>query len=84
MRRARGADSGISEAVIAAVADLLLPGQTPPLVVAIEDVVVAETSLVVVVVESGDGHRHAGAAVLEGGRAYGIAAAAWAALSDVS
>jgi hypothetical protein len=37
---------------------------------------------VVVVLESGDGHRHAGAAVLEGGRAYGIAVAAWAALSD--
>jgi len=80
-RRARSTGKGLDEAIVAAVADLV--GASPqPLVLAVHDEEAGETNSVTVVIEIGGGDYRAGAAVVEAGRAFAIAQAAWMALTE--
>ena len=81
-RPAVGVSSGIDEAIAAAVASLF--GADPaPVLLSVSESEVAGTAMVTVVLDKGRGARLVGSAVLEGGRAYAVGRAAWAALSSV-
>ncbi len=80
-RRARSTGKGFDEAVVAAVADLV--GASPlPLVVGIHDHEAGDAHSVTVVIEIEGGDFRAGAAVVEAGRAFAVAQAAWLALTE--
>lgn len=78
-REAAPGTEGIDAAVIAAVADLVASRQAPPRVVAVREIDVEGTGILVVVLASVRG-AVAGAAVVDGSRARAIALAAWSAL----
>lgn len=80
-RPAVGVSSGIDEAITAAVASLF--GTDPaPVLLSVTESEIAGTAMVTIVLEAGRGVRLVGSAVLEGGRAYAVGRAAWAALSS--
>lgn len=81
-RPAVGVTSGIDEAITAAVASLFGADPAPVLLSVTEGEIVG-TAMVTVVLDAGRGSRLVGSAVLEGGRAYAVGRAAWAALSSV-
>jgi hypothetical protein len=80
-RRARSTGKGLDEAVVAAVADLV-GANPPPLVVGIHDETVGDAHSVTVVIEVGGAEYRAGAAVVEAGRSFAVAQAAWMALTE--
>jgi hypothetical protein len=81
-RPAVGVSSGIDEAITAAVASLF--GADPaPVLLSVTESEIAGTAMVTIVLEAGRGARLVGSAVLDGGRAYAVGRAAWAALSSV-
>ncbi|HEX9854597.1 MAG TPA: hypothetical protein VGC47_04725 [Acidimicrobiia bacterium] len=81
-RRARASGTGLDEAIVSAVGEILVESSTPPLLVKALSETIEGTQIVTVLVEVGDGARRAGSAVLEGGRAYAVARAVWVALSE--
>jgi hypothetical protein len=80
-RRARSTGKGLDEAVVAAVADLV-GANPPPQVVGIHDETVGDAHSVTVVIEVGGAAYRAGAAVVEAGRSFAVAQAAWMALTE--
>lgn len=73
------ADEGLDEAVVAAVAEATGAGEIR--LVGVEESVLDGSSILMVVLELADRTRSAGSAVSEGGRAYGVARAAWMAIT---
>lgn len=80
-RRARWSEGGLDDAVVAAVA-ALAGEDAPPVLRGSEQVVVAGTPLVIVVLERLNGRSVSGAAVVEAGAPFALARAVWAALSS--
>lgn len=84
-RRSRSTSSGLEEAILGVVAELVHGADAPtPLLIAVEESTIEESDVVTVLVEVAEGIRHVGSAILDGGRAYAIATAMWAALRDHS
>lgn len=81
MRRARSSGEDLDTAVVAAVAAVVAPEATPPLLLAVTEEEVEGSTVLTVVLDLARGRREAGSAVVEGGRAYAVGRAAWAALS---
>ncbi len=79
-RRARPDARRVDEAIVAAVADLVDPSGSEPTVLTIVDGELMGTPVVTVLLERGR-RRAVGSAATEGGRAYAIGRAAWAALT---
>jgi hypothetical protein len=79
VRAAGSSEAAIDQAVVLAVAELA-GAASVPLICSIDDRDLAGTPVVTVVVEE-DGRRLVGSAVMDGGRAYALGRAVWAALS---
>ena len=80
-RRATPTDRGLDEAVVGAVAELH-GSATLPMIVSIAEQSIEGTPVVTVMLEVGRERRVVGSAVFDGGRAYAVGRAAWAALSS--
>lgn len=80
-RPARPGAVGVAEAVVAVVAELSIPGQPCPALLVVRDEELDGSNVVTVLLDLGAGRRRAGAAMLDGGRAYGLAKAVWQALN---
>ncbi len=78
--RAPTAPGGVDEAVVAAVAQLTAGAAAR--LVGVQETVVDGSVVLTVVVELVDRVRRAGSAVSDGGRPYGVARAAWKALTS--
>lgn len=75
-------ETALQDSVVSAIAGLFgLAGGVR--LIAIDERHVADTQVVSVVLERGSGRRHAGAAVVEGGRPFTIGRAAYAAFRDM-
>lgn len=70
----------VDQAVVSAVADLA-GAAAPPLICSLDERELAGTPVVTIVIEA-NGQRLVGSAVVEGGRAYAVGRAVWAALSS--
>lgn len=81
-RPARPGAVGVAEAVVAVVSELAIPDQPTPALLVVRDEDLDGSNVVTVLLDLGAGRRRAGAALLDGGRAYGLAKAVWQALSD--
>jgi hypothetical protein len=81
-RSARTSPEGFHQAVVGAVAALLDPGSPAPRVVTVRDDVVAEGRIITVVLERADGAAMVGSSMVGAERAFALARAAWAALTD--
>ncbi|MFQ5554880.1 MAG: hypothetical protein ACE5GC_05865 [Acidimicrobiia bacterium] len=79
VQRAQPLSNGVDAAVVAAVVELT--GRGPIRLLGVQESVLEGSVVLTVVVEREDRSRRAGSAVSEGGRAYGIARAAWRALT---
>lgn len=80
-RRATPIGPGLDEAVVAAVAELH-GASTLPMIVSIAEQSIDGTRVITVMLEVGRENRVVGSAVYDGGRAYAVGRAAWAALSS--
>ncbi len=82
-RRGRPSDAGVREAVVAAVGELS-GDQPPPVLLAVHDHSLGEHNLVTVLLQRHDGSFHVGSALIGAERAFAIARAAWAAMSQAT
>jgi hypothetical protein len=80
-RRGRPSDAGVREAVVAAVGELS-GDQSPPVLVAIEEHSLGDHGMVTVLLQRHDGSYHVGSALIGAEKAFAIARAAWAAMSQ--
>lgn len=80
-RPARPGAVGVAEAVVAVIAELSIPDQPCPALLVVRDEELDGSNVVTVLLDMGAGRRRAGAAMLDGGRAYGLAKAVWQALN---
>lgn len=80
-RPARPGAVGVAEAVVAVIAELSIPDQPCPALLVVRDEELDGSNVVTVLLDLGGGRRRAGAAMLDGGRAYGLAKAVWQALN---
>jgi hypothetical protein len=80
-RRATPTGPGLDEAVVAAVAELH-GASILPMIISIAEQTIDGTRVVTVMLEVGRENRVVGSAVFDGGRAYAVGRAAWAALSS--
>lgn len=82
-RRGRPSDAGVREAVVAAVGELS-GDQSPPVLMAVEEHELADHRLVTVLLQRYDGSFYVGSALIGAEKAFALARAAWAAMSQVS
>jgi hypothetical protein len=80
-RPARNPGKGLDAAVVAGVSELAGDETGRPRLIGVFDAEAEGVGVVTVVVEVDDGSLRAGSAVVEGGRAFGVARATWKALS---
>lgn len=80
-RRGRPSDAGVREAVVAAVG-ALSGDQPPPVLLSVEEHMLGDHSLVTVLLQRHDGSFHVGSALVGAEKAFALARAAWAALSQ--
>lgn len=80
-RRGRPSDAGVREAVVAAVGELS-GDQPPPVLVAVEEHSLGDHGMVTVLLQRHDGSYHVGSALIGAEKAFAIARAAWAAMSQ--
>ena len=80
-RRGRPSDAGVQEAVVAAVGKLS-GDQPPPVLVEVAERALGEQAVVTVLLQRHDGSFHAGSAIIGAEKAFALARAAWAALSQ--
>ena len=81
-RRGRPSDAGVREAVVAAVGELS-GDQSPPVLAAVEEYSLGDHRLVTVLLQRHDGSFHVGSALIGAEKAFALARAAWAAMSQV-
>ena len=81
-RPARNPGKGLDAAVVGAVAELVGDDGARSRLIGVYDAEADGVGVVTVVVEVDDGSLRAGSAVVEGGRAFGVARATWRALSS--
>lgn len=81
-RRTRATGPGLDESIVAAVGELALGADTPPLLLAVKNETIEETHVITVLLEVGEAERRVGSAILEGGRPYAVARATWVALTE--
>lgn len=81
-RRTRATGPGLDESIVAAVGELALGADTPPLLLAVKSESIEDTHVITVLLEVGEAERRVGSAILEGGRPYAVARAAWVALTE--
>lgn len=81
-RRGRPSDAGVREAVVAAVGELS-GDQPPPVLMAVEEHGLADHRLVTVLLQRHDGSYHVGSALIGAEKAFALARAAWAAMSQI-
>ncbi|MDH3538790.1 MAG: hypothetical protein OEP52_02245 [Acidimicrobiia bacterium] len=82
-RRGRPSDAGVREAVVAAVGELS-GDQPPPVLLAAEEQEMGEHRLITVLLQRHDGSFHVGSALVGAEKAFALARAAWAAMSQAS
>jgi hypothetical protein len=82
-RRGRPSDAGVREAVVAAVGELS-GDQPPPVLLAVQEHVLGDHSMVTVLLQRHDGSYHAGSALIGAEKAFALARAAWAAMSQAT
>ena len=80
-RRGRPSDAGVREAVVAAVGELS-GDQPPPVLAAVEEYSLGDQQLVTVLLQRHDGSFHVGSALIGAEKAFALARAAWAAMSQ--
>ncbi len=80
-RRGRPSDEGVQEAVVAAVGELS-GDQPPPVLVEVGERQLGEHAVVTVLLQRRDGSFHVGSAMIGAEKAFALARAAWAALSQ--
>jgi len=80
-RRGRPSDAGVREAVVAAVGELS-GDQSPPVLLDAEEHVLGDHTMVTVLLQRHDGSFHVGSALIGAEKAFALARAAWAALSQ--
>lgn len=80
-RRGRPSDAGVREAVVAAVGELS-GDESPPVLLAAEEHALGDHALVTVLLQRHDGSFHVGSALIGAEKAFALARAAWAALSQ--
>ena len=81
-RRGRPSDAGVREAVVAAVGELS-GDQPPPVLMAVEEHGLVDHRLVTVLLQRHDGSYHVGSALIGAEKAFALARAAWAAMSQI-
>ncbi|MDH3607032.1 MAG: hypothetical protein OER12_08545 [Acidimicrobiia bacterium] len=82
-RRGRPSDAGVREAVVAAVGELS-GDQPPPVLLSVEEHRLGDHNLVTVLLQRHDGSYHVGSALVGAEKAFALARAAWAALSQAT
>lgn len=82
-RRGRPSDAGVREAVVAAVGELS-GDQPPPVLLAAEEHELGEHRMITVLLQRHDGSFHVGSALVGAEKAFALARAAWAAMSQAS
>lgn len=82
-RRGRPSDAGVREAVVAAVGELS-GDQPPPVLLSVEEHRLDDHNLVTVLLQRHDGSYHVGSALVGAEKAFALARAAWAALSQAT
>jgi hypothetical protein len=80
-RRGRPSDAGVREAVVAAVG-ALSGDQSPPVLTAVQEHTLGDQRLVTVLLQRHDGSFHVGSALIGAEKAFALARAAWAAMSQ--
>ena len=80
-RRGRPSDEGVQEAVVAAIGELS-GDQPPPVLVEVGERSLGELAVVTVLLQRHDGSFHVGAAMIGAEKAFALARAAWAAMSQ--
>jgi len=80
-RRGRPSDAGVREAVVAAVGELS-GDQPPPVLLAVEEHILGDHTMVTVLLQRHDGSFHVGSALIGAEKAFALARAAWAAMSQ--
>ncbi|MBT8192787.1 MAG: hypothetical protein KJP22_05240 [Acidimicrobiia bacterium] len=80
-RRGRPSDAGVREAVVAAVGELS-GDQPPPVLLAAEEHALGDHTMVTVLLQRHDGSFHVGSALIGAEKAFALARAAWAAMSQ--
>ena len=80
-RRGRPSDAGVREAVVAAVGELS-GDQPPPVLLAAEEHELGEHRMITVLLQRHDGSFHVGSALVGAEKAFALARAAWAAMSQ--
>lgn len=80
-RRGRPSDAGVQEAVVAAVGELS-GDQPPPVLLAVTDHQLGDHNMVTVLLQRHDGSFHVGSALIGAEKAFALARAAWAAMSQ--
>ncbi|MBT8217650.1 MAG: hypothetical protein KJO17_12435 [Acidimicrobiia bacterium] len=80
-RRGRPSDAGVREAVVAAVGEMS-GDQPPPVLLAVEEHELGDHNMVTVLLQRHDGSFHVGSALIGAEKAFALARAAWAALSQ--
>ena len=82
-RRGRPSDAGVREAVVAAVGELS-GDQSPPVLIAVEEHTLGDHTMVTVLLQRHDGSFHVGSALIGAEKAFALARAAWAAMSQAT
>ncbi len=82
-RRGRPSDAGVREAVVAAVG-ALSGDQSPPVLLAVEEHQLGDHNMVTVLLQRHDGSYHVGSALIGAEKAFALARAAWAAMSQAT
>jgi hypothetical protein len=82
-RRGRPSDAGVREAVVAAVGELS-GDQPPPVLLAAEEHELGEHRMITVLLQRHDGSFHVGSALVGAEKAFALARAAWAAMSQAT
>ena len=80
-RRGRPSDEGVQEAVVAAIGELS-GDQPPPVLVEVGERSLGEQAVVTVLLQRHDGSFHVGSAMIGAEKAFALARAAWAAMSQ--
>ncbi len=80
-RRGRPSDAGVREAVVAAVGELS-GDQPPPVLLAVEEHELGDHRMITVLLQRHDGSFHVGSALVGAEKAFALARAAWAAMSQ--
>lgn len=82
-RRGRPSDAGVREAVVAAVGELS-GDQPPPVLLAAEEHELGDHRMITVLLQRHDGSFHVGSALIGAEKAFALARAAWAAMSQAT